>query len=77
MVIMKNTLIKLTFLISLLAMFSCKKEVRETKYPLSEQLYDKYEVSETSNGSFLKDGYYKQWHLNGQISIDCNYDENK
>ena len=56
---------------------SCtKREVREEKYELSDQLHKKFEVKETDNGSFIKDGYYKEWYKNGQIFSSGNYKNN-
>lgn len=38
---------------------------------------NEYEEIETDEGSFLKDGYFKEWHLNGQISLIGEYCMNK
>ena len=57
---------------------NCKnREVREVNNPLTGKPLEKFEVTETDDGSFLKDGFYKRWHMNGQIEIDCNYKLNK
>ncbi len=57
---------------------NCKnREIREVNNPLTGKSLEKYEVTETDDGSFLKDGFYKRWHLNGQIEFDCNYKLNK
>ncbi|HOZ13369.1 MAG TPA: toxin-antitoxin system YwqK family antitoxin [Tenuifilaceae bacterium] len=54
-----------------------KREVRETKNPLTGQLMEQYEVVENKEGSFLNDGFYKTWHTNGQIEISGQYKKNK
>lgn len=57
---------------------SCQNRVvREINDPITNKPLEKYEVVETSDGSFLKDGYCKKWFSNGQIGIDCNYKLNK
>jgi antitoxin component YwqK of YwqJK toxin-antitoxin module len=69
--------IALFFLLAI-GLTNCKnREVRETNNPLTNTPLEKYEVTETDNGSFLKDGYYKRWHMNGQIQLECNYKLNK
>ncbi len=49
----------------------------EVNEPLTKKPFEKYEVKEMENGSMLKDGYYKRWHRNGQLEIDCYYLSNK
>lgn len=58
-------------------MTSCSsKQIREEKFNNGNPK-EKYEVSEKKDGSFLKDGYFKQWFENGQLSISGNYKDNK
>jgi len=71
-----QTIALFSFLAS--GLLSCNsRETREVINPLTNKPMEKYEVRETDDGSFLKDGYYKKWHMNGQIEIDCNYKLNK
>jgi antitoxin component YwqK of YwqJK toxin-antitoxin module len=63
-------------ILSIVFLAGCGKEVKEVK-GLNGQPIEKYEVSESSDGSIFKDGYYKSWYMNGQIHIDCQYKENK
>ena len=71
---MKNKYIGLILLLILLVSCS-KREVRETK--LLGVLVEQYEVTTTSDGSFVKDGFYKTWYENGQININAEYENNK
>jgi antitoxin component YwqK of YwqJK toxin-antitoxin module len=55
---------------------SCNsKQTREEKFENGNPRI-KYEVSENEDGSFEKNGYYKEWHENGQISLDGKYKNN-
>lgn len=64
-------------LILTVGLLSGCKEVKETKYDDSDQLKERYEVTETEDGSFLKDGFYKSWYRNGQVRVDCGYKMNE
>jgi antitoxin component YwqK of YwqJK toxin-antitoxin module len=56
---------------------SCSsKSIREEKYENGNPK-EKYQVVEKKDGSFIKDGYYKTWHENGQIELSGDYNDNK
>ncbi len=74
----KKTHIIILSIVLTLGLLSCNtREVREVNNPITGKPLEKYEVKETDDGSFLKDGFYKKWHMNGQIEVDCNYELNK
>ena len=65
-------------LLSFAILSSCdKRELRELKDPFTGQLVEQFQIIETKEGSFLKDGFYKRWYNNGQIEIFGNYAKNK
>jgi antitoxin component YwqK of YwqJK toxin-antitoxin module len=69
---------KALFFISLsVVFFACNRhQIREKKSD-NGQLQEQYQVIETKDGSFAKDGYYKTWYSNGQIETQGEYAENK
>jgi len=63
--------------LTVLIFAACNRhEIRETKLP-NGQMVEQYQVKEIKDGSFVKDGYYKTWHANGQIEIQGEYANNK
>lgn len=59
-------------------LFSCKsRKVKEIKDPLSGRLIEQYQYIQDENGSFLKDGFYKNWYENEQIKLSGSYKKNK
>lgn len=70
---MKNKILLYTAFVSLISLAACNKhEMREQKYPTG-QMEEQFSVVETDNGSFIKDGEYKKWYVNGQMKIECSY----
>jgi antitoxin component YwqK of YwqJK toxin-antitoxin module len=70
-------LIIFCFCVSTITMLSSctSKQVREEKYDDGTPS-EKFQVIEKKDGSFIKDGYYKKWHTNGQISVAGIYKNN-
>ncbi|GHN02556.1 hypothetical protein WSM22_40450 [Cytophagales bacterium WSM2-2] len=62
--------------VSLLTSCSSRKET-ELKDPLTGKLAERFQYTETSNGSQLKDGFYKKWYPNGQLNLDGSYENNR
>ena len=63
-------------IITVFLLFSCNSlEIREEKFNNGNPKI-KYEVSELEDGSFKKNGFYKEWFDNGQIKITGNYNKN-
>ena len=64
---------KFTLIVSLMlavCLIGCTTNNRKVKkIEIEGILLNEYEEIETAEGSFLKDGYFKEWHLNGQISL--------
>lgn len=64
---------KITLAVSLIlavCLIGCTTNNRKVKkIEIEGILLNEYEEIETEEGSFLKDGYFKEWHLNGQISL--------
>ncbi len=59
-------------------LFACNnRKISEVKNNQTGQLLIQYEYITSENGSFLKDGYYKKWHKNGQLETFGNYKNNK
>ncbi|GHN00827.1 hypothetical protein WSM22_23160 [Cytophagales bacterium WSM2-2] len=53
------------------------RKENELKDPLTGKLVERFQYTETSNGSQLKDGFYKRWYSNGQLNIDGTYERNR
>lgn len=63
-------------LITVLTLTSCnKRKVRVIE--IEGIRIEEFQEIETEDGSFLKDGYYKAWHDNGQIHRSGHYVKNK
>ena len=63
-------------IITVFLFFSCNSlEIREEKFNNGNPKI-KYEVSELEDGSFQKNGFYKEWFEKGQIKITGNYNKN-
>jgi antitoxin component YwqK of YwqJK toxin-antitoxin module len=71
----RQSLTIIATLIVILTSCSSKKN-REEKYDSGNPKL-KYEVVEKKDGSFFKDGYYKEWFENGQIETTGTYSDNK
>jgi|GEM_PF-6752722 len=70
---MKNKILLYTAFGLFGSLAACSKhEIREQKYPTG-QIEEQFSVMETDNGSFIKDGEYKKWYINGQMKIECSY----
>lgn len=64
-------------LITQAILLSCSsRQVREEKYDNGSPR-EKFEVKENKDGSFVKDGYFKKWHENGQLEISGEFKENQ
>ena len=71
-------LLLVPLLLMLIIISSCDKhEIRKELYAFSENPKEEYQVLETDNGSFVKDGNYKSWFENGQIRERGQYELNK
>ena len=71
--------IKIPFVLALISVtiFSCSHhEKRETKYPDGKPL-ESFEVLETKDGSFVKDGEYKTWYPGEKPESEGQYKEGK
>jgi len=69
---------KILFLfVSSILITACNRhQIREKKSD-NGQLQEQYQVIETKDGSFVKDGYYKTWFSNGQIENQGDYTDGK
>lgn len=56
---------------------ACNRHQLREKKSDNGQLQEQYQVIETKDGSFIKDGYYKTWYSNGQIENQGNYADGK
>jgi antitoxin component YwqK of YwqJK toxin-antitoxin module len=66
-----------SILFLMLCLISCNsRQERQLKYD-NGNLKESYEVIEQPNGSFFKDGVYKTWYENGQISVSGIYKDNQ
>lgn len=72
---MKNQILFL-LLFSIVITSCTSRELRETKSS-NGQLLEQYQVIETKEGSFIKDGFYKRWFPNGQIKNQGDYVKGK
>jgi len=70
------SLIAVIVLFAVLTLTSCnKRKVRVVE--IEGIRFEEFQEIETEDGSFLKDGYYKEWHDNGQIHKSGHYVKNK
>lgn len=65
-------------LILAVCLIGCTANNRKVrKIEMEGRQYQEFEEIETEEGSFLKDGYFKEWHYNGQIYLIGEYCMNK